>query len=420
MITSARIRALPSLALCSLLAACGGSPPPQEQPAPGGDYASVAKFVLTNIEGPTDGSEAAVGSAASRTKRLKAIAGPAYDKKFDLSELPAYQPQHEITGTIRFWGNNYIRQSGLADAWLAEFKKFHPKGNIDFVLPTAAIATSSLYYGLSDIAMTHEPTFYDYLSHVRILGFEPTPIIAMTGSYDAIGWMNSMAIVVHKDNPLTQITMEQLDGVFGSVRSGGWVGQEWHPEFARGADKNIRSWGQLGLQGEWKNRHITPYGYAVTYSTAQEFSRAVLQSSNRWNGDLVDFGNVRTPDGKTELQAAQIYKHLKADPGGIAYIRYNKNFPAEDLKVLKLAKTAADPYVEFTLDNVQNRSYPLTGEMNMWVSLKPGEKLRPDVRELLRFILSREAQNLVQEVDRKYLPLTAEVVRKELARVEAL
>jgi phosphate transport system substrate-binding protein len=45
--------------------------------------------------------------------------------------------------------------------------------------------------------------------------------------------------------------MEQLDGIFGAQRTGGWRGSLWSPEAARGAHENIRTWGQLGLSGEW-------------------------------------------------------------------------------------------------------------------------------------------------------------------------
>ena len=68
--------------------------------------------------------------------------------------------------------------------------------------------------------MNHELTFYDYLSHVRILGYDPPGSPIVTGSYYVRGWQNSVAIVVHNDNPLERINMDQLDGVFGSERAG--------------------------------------------------------------------------------------------------------------------------------------------------------------------------------------------------------
>jgi phosphate transport system substrate-binding protein len=47
----------------------------------------------------------------------------------------------------------------------------------------------------------------------------------------------------------------------------------------------------------------------------------------------------------------------------------------------------------------------------------PKKPLDPKLKEYLRFILSREGQEQVVR-DGKYLPLTAEVVREELKKLE--
>ncbi|MDD3178948.1 MAG: hypothetical protein PHQ04_01210 [Opitutaceae bacterium] len=355
------------------------------------------------------------GTAVERAVR-NAKKGPAYTRKFDLSGLPKYAPEQQVTGTIRLWGNNYIGDSGLSNRWRDDFLKYHPGAKLEMVLPTAAIAIPALYFGLADIGMTHEPHFYDFLAHLRILGYEPTGFSAVTGSLDEGGWMNTMVMAVHKDNPLTRITMKQLDGVFGSARAGGWVGATWHLEFARGSDQDIRRWGHLGLTGRWVDQPINTYGYSIRYATALEFSSRVLKSSDKWNENKLAFGNAKRPDGTTYLQADQILDHLRKDPLGIAYVRYSRNFPS-DVKALALAKDEKGPFVHASLESVQDRSYPLWGEMQFWVSIKPGTKIDPKVKEFLRYILSQEGQSLVQE-DGKYLPLTAEVVREQLQKLE--
>jgi phosphate transport system substrate-binding protein len=212
------------------------------------------------------------------------------------------------------------------------------------------------------------------------------------------------------------MTIDQLDGIFGSARDGGWIGTVWHPELSRGGEKDIRTWGQAGLTGEWANKRITPYGYSLRYATAIEFSNKVLQASDKWNGDLHAFGNYRRPNGTTYLEADQILDHVKNDPGAIGYVRFHQNFP-KGVKVLAVAKTSAGPYVEYTIDTVQNRSYPLWGDQSLWVSVKPGERMDPKVREFIRFVLSREGQEIVQR-DGKYLPLTAEAARQQLEKLE--
>lgn len=361
---------------------------------------------------PPPPDSAAEHSASHADRSKKAF----YTKKFDLSGLPHYRPTEQVSGTLRLWGCNYIGDSDLASWWRDAFTQYHPNIKFDFNLPTAAIAVPALYFDLADIGMNHEPAFYDHLSHVRMKGFEPTGISVVTGSYDVGGWQNSIVIAVHRSNPLKGITMKELDGVFGAARDGGWVGQTWHPEFSRGSDQDIRSWGQLGLTGDWANKRINVYGYSIRYATSLEFSNKVLQASDKWNSDLHTFANWRRPDGSMYLQSDQILDRMKQDPNGMGILRFRSDFPPE-IKILAVANTAAGPYIDYTIDTAQDRSYPLWGDQSFWISVKPGTKMAPKVREFIRFVLSQEGQALVQR-DGKYLPLTAEIAREELKKVQ--
>jgi phosphate transport system substrate-binding protein len=357
------------------------------------------------------------GSAAERKARMKVRANsPAYTNKFDLSGLPSYVPQEKPTGTLRICGNNYVGDSPLGGWWKEAFEKAQPGIKIEYNLPSAAIAVPCMYFGLADIGVNHEPSFYDYLGFLRVRGYEPTGISVFTGSYNYVGWQNNFVIIVNKDNPITKITLKQLDGIFGSVRDGGWVGSNWHPELKRGPDSDIRTWAQMGLTGEWASRRITPHGYALRYATAIEFSNKVLQASDKWNGDLHTYANYKRPDGTTYLEADQIFDAVRKDPGAIGYARYHDGFP-KDIKILAVAKDDASPAVTYTIDTLQKREYPLWGDQSFWVAVKPGGTMDPKVREFVRFVLSREGQELVQK-DGKYLPLTAEAAREELAKVK--
>ncbi len=357
------------------------------------------------------------GSAAERKERMKVrAASQAYTKKFDLSGLPAYVPEEKVTGTLRVCGNNYVNDAPLGGYWKEAFEKLHPGVKVEYNTPTAAIAAACLYFDKADIGINHELSFYDYLAHLRLKGFEPQGFSVFTGSYNYVGWQNNLVIIVNKDNPIAKITMKQLDGIFGSVRDGGWVGSDWHPEMKRGAGEDIRTWGQMGLTGDWANRRITPHGYALRYASAIEFSNRVLQASDKWNGDLHTYANYKRPDFTTYLEADQIFDQVRKDPAAIGYARYHDGFP-KDIKILALAKDANGPYYDYTIDNVQSRAYPLWGDQSFWVSAKKGLRLPAKVREFIRFVLSRDGQDLVQK-DGKYLPLTAEAARAELAKLK--
>ena len=378
----------------------------------------LGAFAQTSQSMPTEESKKLPpGSAAERKARMSArAAAPSYTKKFDLSGLPEYVPQEKPTGTLRLAGNNYIGDAPLAGWWRDAFNKHQPGIKVEFNLTTAAIAVPALYFDLADIGINHEPSFYDYLAHVRLKGFEPAGFEAFTGAYDIVGWQNQLVIIVNKDNPVTKITMKQLDGIFGSARDGGWSGATWRPELKRGPEGDIRTWGQMGLTGEWASRRVTVFGYSLRYATALEFSNKVLQASDKWNGDLHAFANIRRANGTTYLEADQIFDEVRKDPGAIGYARYHGGFP-KDVKILAVGASDAGPFVLPSLETVQDRSYPLWGGQELWVSAKPGARMDPKVREFIRFVLSREGQELVQK-DGKYLPLTAHVVREQLKKLD--
>ena len=358
-----------------------------------------------------------VGSALERKARMKAIAmNPAYTRTFDLSGLPDYKPEGHPEGVLRVCGNNYIGDSPLGGWWKDAFEKLQPGIKIEYNLQTAANAIPCIAFGQGDIGITHEPSFYDYLSFQRMKGKAPTGVTILTGSYDVVGWQNNMVIVVNKANPITHISLSQLDGIFGSQRAGGWVKTDWHPEMARGPEKNIRTWGQAGVTGEFASHPIDTYGYSLRYATALEFSDRVLKSTDKWNENLLGFGNFQKTDGKTYLEADQIVDHVRDDVNAIAYVRFHPKFPT-DVKILDVGATDAGPFVKYSMENLQNHSYPLWGGQSMWFDVDASGKVDPKIREFVRFVLSKQGQELLQK-DGKYLPLDPATVKEGLKKVQ--
>jgi phosphate transport system substrate-binding protein len=357
------------------------------------------------------------GSAAERRARMHAVAySRAYTHQFDLQSLPSYVPRFHPSGTLRICGNNYLGDSPLGNWLKAAFAQYQPGIKIVYHLQTAANGFACLYEDRADIGIDHQPLFYDDLSNMRLKGFLPTGFSVLTGSYDVIGWQNAFAVIVNAGNPVSGVTLRQLDDIFGSQRAGGWDRMKWEPKYARGPEQNIRRWGQMGLGGVWAERPVDTYGFSLRYSTALEFSDDVLKSSDKWNGNLLAFGNYKRPDGTTYLESDQIIDHVAHDPGGIGYIRFHQDLP-KTVKVLKVAETSSGPYVPLTLETEQSRSYPLWGQQQFWVEAKPGTRLDPKIYEFIRFVLSRQGQALVER-DGKYLPITASVAKGELKRLD--
>lgn len=362
----------------------------------------------------------AIGNAARKVKRF-------YQPQFDLSQLPEYQPQAQVSGTISQWGNNYIKDSGLVDIWEAGFRKFHPGVTFQDNLTSSSVAFPGLISGVADLAPMGRQALWDELKGFEreggagggeggVSNVDVIEVVIATGSYDVRGWTYALGVFVHKDNPLAQLSMEQLDGIFGSQRDGGWDGLTWRTDWARGADKNIRTWGQLGLTGKWKNAPIHLYGYNAKYHFQDEIDKKVLKGSSKWNENLHAYSNVAglkadgslTPGGELIMQA------LDRDPFGIAYTGIQ--FVEPHTKALALSQNGGAA-VPLTFRTVHDRTYPLLRDVYYYVKREKGKPIPAKQREFLRYILSREGQAAI-EADGKYLPLTPEMLRAQLAKLD--
>ena len=385
--------------------------------------ASLALFAgaisLSQAQEPKESTEG-LDMQAARAKMMSARGSKvAYTKKWDLSGLPKYQPKQKVSGTIRMWGSNYITDGFLGGYWEAAFKKYHPDVKFDFHMKTTLAAVPSLIFGVSDLGIGRKITFAEQELFERYTDRSPVEIEIATGSYDVPGWQPGYGVVVQKDNPLTKITMEQLDGVFGAERAGGWDGTSWRPNWARGPEKNIRTWGQLGLTGEWADKPINVYGLTLRYHQATEISDRVLKASDKWNEHLKIYANFVSKAGKLERG---MNEDLAADKYGIGIVAA----PTTNLtggasqptqKVLLVAAKDGGPYIPYTLDTLQNRTYPLYDRIFAYADRERGQPMNPAVLEFLRFVLSQEGQAEVMR-DGKYLPLTAEVANAQLKKLE--
>lgn len=374
---------------------------------------------------PVNGSQDSLDLQKARADALKTKGmRVAYTKAFDLSGLPPFKPSAPMVGTIRQWGSNYLADSSLEKRFEDAFHKFHPDVKFENNLSSTFIAMAGLYTHKADIApMGRRPTWDELQSYQRVFGTLPVEIVMATGSFDVSGWTFALVPFVNKDNPLSRLTVEQLDGIFGAQRDGGWDRNSWNEKAARGPDKNIRTWGQLGLKGEWANKPIHVLGYNLNYHFPRDFAEKVFEGGYKWNERLVEYSNkVRTGGGsgdfgKLYTAGEQMVEAVGHDKYAITYA--TMLFASKPgVKTVPLAKTVAGPFVMPTLESVQDRSYPLAREVYFYANRAPGRKLDPLVAEYLRFIVSREGQAAVM-ADGKYLPMTPEMAAAQLKEIEA-
>jgi phosphate transport system substrate-binding protein len=336
-----------------------------------------------------------------------------------LDNLPRYVPEQQVSGTIRCFGSPL---AGFVPIWEAGFRKFQPDVRFDDRFPSSDAWASGLEAGVADIGTSgREPMLTEYLGFTETFHCYPTEITVATGSYDVKGKTWALIIYVRQDNPLTQLTIEQLDGIFGAERTGGYAGIQWMPQLGRGPEKNIRMWGQLGLTGGWADRPIQTYGYAFTGMT-NFFQRIVFQNGDKWNPDYrqyIEYGTPMVADGELgrSVDSKHMLETLARDRFGIAWCGVEHARDVPGLKVLALAARGGGPFVMPSRETVQNRTYPLTRSVFMYLKRTPGEALDPKVREFLRYVLSREGQ---EEVAKRnlYLPLTAAVVAEQRRKLD--
>jgi phosphate transport system substrate-binding protein len=342
-----------------------------------------------------------------------------YTKKFDLSDLPHYKPEQKVSGTIRMWGSNYFTDSPLADYWIEEFHKYQPDVKFALHLKTTLHAIPGLIFGMSDIGpMGRQITWDELLAYQRERNHLPLGIVVVTGSYDVSGWNPPIGVYLHKDNPLSRLSLQQLDGIFGAQRSGAWRELTWDKSLARGPERNIRTWGQLGLTGEWADKPIHVYGYNLQFHFPQEIeSRAFGGVSGKWNENLIEYDNLLQPDGRFKLAGQLMLEDLANDPYGIAYCAGGNAWLTPQIKAVALSVKDGGPYYELTLDNVRNRTYPMYADVFFYIDRDPNKPVDPKVKEFLRYVLSSEGQAQVMR-DGKYLPLTSEVVQQQLKRLQ--
>lgn len=338
-----------------------------------------------------------------------------YTRTWDLSALPDYVPEQKVSGVIRLRGNDAINRGHLFQYLLEGFKKFQPDVSFDISLKSSAVAIPALVTGVADIGIGRHIQFMELLGFQRTFNHDPLELVPLNGAYDVLGWNPAWIVVVNKKNPLSRLNVRQLDGILGAERNGGWVGTTWHPEFARGPEGNIRTWGQLGLTGKWADKPIHVRIMSLQYDPTNTLCRLLIQGSDKWNETLTQYCQYVRPDGKLGIGAQDLVVDTGKDPYSIGVS--NIAFLTPETKALPLAVNDAGPYLEPTITNIQNRTYFLHGNNYFYINREPGKPVDPKVKEFLRYILSRQGQEAVVR-DGKLLPLPAETVREQLKKLE--
>jgi len=330
--------------------------------------------------------------------------GSSFEAKI-VEAIPHYQPEQSVSGVIRIWGHGNVKlpwMKQLVSFWEEGFKRYHPNVTLQYEMHGTSSAIPALFTGVGDLAILGEEidpaaaAAFEKVKHYPPLGIE-----ILTGSLDVRNFDYAQMFFVHRDNPISKLTLAQLDAIFGY-------------EHRRGLE-NIRTWGQLGLDGEWANKPITPYGWKINDSFGIFLEAALLNGSHRWNCALQEYAHIYRSDGTIYDHGKQILDALAQDRYGIAVS--NLRYTNPNVKPIALASQAGDHYYEASKESLIERKYPLTRIIPAVIDRRPGMPIDPKVKEFLRYILSREGQEVIAG-GQVYIPLSSRSALEQLERLE--
>jgi len=152
-------------------------------------------------------------------------------------DLPVYVPVKGVSGTIKSIGSDTMNNE--MTLWAEGFNAFYPNVRVEIEGKGSSTAPPALISGAAQFGpMSRAMKGKEIDSFEARYGYKPTLLKTS---------IDMLAIYVHKDNPIAGLTLQQVDAIFSKTRKGGFP-------------RNIRTWGDLGLTGEWKNKPISLYG----------------------------------------------------------------------------------------------------------------------------------------------------------------
>jgi len=201
--------------------------------------------------------------------------------------------------------------------------------------------------------------------------------------------IDALAVYVNKDNQVKGLTIAQVDAIFSKNR-------RW------GHNENIQLWKQTGLDDGIGNSPISIYGRNSASGTYGFFKEHALK-----NGDFKD-------EVKEQPGSASVVQSISEDQAGIGYSGIG--YLTSNVRAVPLAEKDGMPFKEASQQNADNGSYPLWRHLYLYVNKAPNKPLDPIVKEFVKFIYSKEGQQVV--IKDGFFPLKADAIEKELKNLD--
>ncbi|MEQ1824348.1 MAG: phosphate ABC transporter substrate-binding protein PstS family protein [Pirellula sp.] len=292
-------------------------------------------------------------------------------------KLPAYKTVPGLSGQIKSVGSDSM--NSLMLLWTEKFKEYYKGVRTEVEGQGSSKAMPALIEGAASFGpMSRDAKPNEIADFEKKYGYKP--VLLPTA-------IDLLAVYVHRDNPLQSISIEQLDSIFSSTRK-------------LGGDA-IERWGQVGLSGDFAKEPIALFGRNAASGTYGFFKEKVLS-----NGDYRD--QVNEQPGSTAVIQSVGENRFAMGYSGIGY-------KTSSVRPVKLVTKNSNVAVEPSEENAYNGKYPLARYLYLVVNHKPTSKLEPLRREFLKFVFSKEGQQLA--VKDGYFPVDAKTAAKALKMV---
>jgi phosphate transport system substrate-binding protein len=273
------------------------------------------------------------------------------------------------------------------------FKAKHPEVTVEIQDPGSSAGVGAMINGQSDLcpsSRSMKPEEYDKFAEAQGKGFKPIELrVALDG----------IVIYVHHDNPINQLSMEQIGRIFAENPAEDITDSKGKTFKAIGS--KIKTWGEVdpNLPAEWKNAKITLYSRNAASGTYAFFKEHALNSHDYDKAAQEMPGTSSVVNGVAKDKYAIGY-------GGIGY-------KTQDVKLVPVAAKTGEPAVPATIETVVQKKYPISRALQIYVPKKPKGLLK----EYLAFILSKEGQDIIGSEKVGFVPLPPELAAREAEKL---
>jgi phosphate transport system substrate-binding protein len=151
--------------------------------------------------------------------------------------LPPYQKADGISGQIKSVGSD--TRINEMNRWSKGFMTLYPDAKITADGQGSATAPPALIAGMAQFGPMSRPMTTDESAEFeKKYGYKVSQFRVA---------VDALAVYVNKDNPISCLSLQQLNRMFSSTRRVAFGG-------------NVATWGDVGLTGDWANQPITLYG----------------------------------------------------------------------------------------------------------------------------------------------------------------